>query len=334
MDTTNVKIYQVNFTKKLLVLLLVGLIILTGYGCTAAQHPTTPITLPMGYVANVQFSPFYVAQEKGYFQDAGFEVTFDYRWETDGIQLVAAGELPFTIASGDQVIQARIMGLPVKAIAAWYQKYPVAIISQENVPLNTPEDLRNLSIGIPETFGASYIGLRALLSIGHLTEDDIELQPIGYTQLALLTAGKIDAAVVYANNEPVILQQQGYNYNIMYVSDYADIVSAVLVSNDTYISENPESTADFVKAFQKGLSDVLHDPAAAFNTSLNYVEGLEENAETQREVLQASLMIWEAPNLGIMHAESWDLAQKVMRDAGLIDTELPVTDYFTNEFVQ
>ena len=112
-------------------------------GCSQAQQPDqTTIMLPMGYVANVQFSPFYVAKERGYFNEAGFDVNFDYRWETDGIQLVAAGEVPFTIASGDQVIQARSRGLPVKAIAAWYQKFPVAVISLQDTPLNTPEDLR------------------------------------------------------------------------------------------------------------------------------------------------------------------------------------------------
>ena len=75
--------------------------------------------------------------------------------------------------------------------------------------LASPEDLRGLRIGIPETFGASYIGLRALLKAGGLTEADIDLQTIGYTQLAALTAGTVDAVVVYANNEPVVLAQEG-----------------------------------------------------------------------------------------------------------------------------
>jgi NitT/TauT family transport system substrate-binding protein len=184
--------------QKLVVLFCLAMFSL--FGCSRIKT-ATEISLPMGYVANVQFTPFYIAKERGYFMGAGYDVNFDYRWETDGIQLVAAGEIPFTIASGDQVIQARNQGLPVKAIAAWYQRFPVAIISAPEIKLDTPQDLRGLSIGIPETFGASYIGLRALLSAGNLTENDIDLQPIGYTQLALLTAGKVDAVVVYANNE-------------------------------------------------------------------------------------------------------------------------------------
>jgi NitT/TauT family transport system substrate-binding protein len=305
-------------------------------GCTgrAAQSELTEINLPMGYVANVQFTPFYIAQEREYFQKAGFDVSFDYRWETDGIQLVAAGEIPFSIASGDQVIQARSQGLPVVAVAAWYQRFPVAIITLEDTPLHSPEDLRGLSIGTPETFGASYIGLRALLKAGGLTEADIDLQAIGYTQLAALTAGTVDAVVVYANNEPVVLAQQGIPFNSLYVADYAHIVSAVIVSNDTMVKEQPETVRAFVDAFLKGLQDVLDDPDAAFEISKKYIEGLEENAPAQRAVLDTSIEYWRAPKLGRFDVDSWQQAQTVMAEIGLIEQTMPVESLFTNEFVK
>ena len=305
-------------------------------GCTGSPAKTalTEINLPMGYVANVQFTPFYMAKERAYFQKAGFDVNFDYRWETDGIQLVAAGEIPFAIASGDQVIQARSRGLPVVAVAAWYQRFPVAVIGLENTPLRSPEDLRGLSIGIPETFGASYIGLRALLKAGGLTEADIDLQAIGYTQLAALTTGTVDTVVVYANNEPVVLTQQGIPFNSLYVADYARIVSAVLVSNDTMVKEQPKVVRAFVDAFLKGLQDVLADPDAAFEISKKYIEGLEENAAAQRGVLDTSIDYWRAPNLGHFDADGWQQAQTVMAEIGLIEQTAPVESLFTNAFVQ
>jgi NitT/TauT family transport system substrate-binding protein len=320
-------------SRNTLILLILCISVVAMVSCERNSQALQPVTLPMGYVANIQFSPFYVAKELEYFQSAGFDVTFDYRWETDGIQLVAAGELPFTIASGDQVIQARSQGLPVKAIAAWYQEYPVAIISSEDFSLDKPEDLRNLKIGIPETFGASYIGLRALLKAGNLTENDIDLQVIGYTQLALLTSGQIDAAVVYSNNEPVVLSQQGYGFNTLYVSDYSDIVSAVLVSSDTYISENPEIVSSFVNAFLQGLSDVMSEPDTAFEISTGYVEGLEDNKDTQRAVLDASMEIWKTEYPGQMNEAAWANAQNIMFQAGLIEKLLPHEQFYTNEFI-
>jgi NitT/TauT family transport system substrate-binding protein len=311
------------------------LVILSASFAACAPRPAAlhAFTLPMGYVANVQFSPFYVARERGYLTEAGFDVSFDYRWETDGMQLVAAGELPFTIASGDQVIQARSMGLPVVAVAAWFQDFPVSVISLEDTPIETPAALRGLRIGLPETFGASYIGLRALLEAGGLTEQDIDLQAIGYAQLAALTAGTVDAVVVYSNNEPVVLEQQGIQFNELRVADYSNLVSNVLVSNEAYLDEHPEEATRFVGAFLKGLSDVLEDPEAAFEVSQLYVEGLADNRAAQWPVLLASRELWTASTLGIMQPDAWEQAQHVMREAGLIEQAVPVETLFTNEFV-
>ena len=310
------------------VVLILGLM-----GCGRQETEREAITLPMGYVANVQFSPVYMGLERGYFQEAGYDITLDYRWETDGLRLVAAGTLPFTIASGDQIIQARSQGLPVVAIASWYRKFPVAVVSLADTPLDTPADLRGLRIGTPETFGASYIGLRALLAAGGLTEKDITLQVIGYTQVPSLLAKTVDAVVVYANNAPVVLDQEGIAYNILYVSDYGELVSNVLVTNETMIKEHPDRVAAFTKAFLRGLEDVLADPDTAFEICKKYITGLEENAPAQRAVLETTLTYWRFPDLGMFTPEAWARAQEVMLDAGLTTQTVPGESLYTNRFV-
>jgi NitT/TauT family transport system substrate-binding protein len=151
--------------------------------------------------------------------------------------------------------------------------------------------------------------------------------------LAALTTGTVDAAVVYANNEPAVLAAEGTSYNVIYVGDYVDLVSAVLVSSDTYAQENPGQAKRFVGAFLRGLQDVLDDPEAAFTISQSYVEGLAENRETQRAVLAASIDLWEAPTLGYMDRTAWQEAQDVMAEAGMLQTTVPVEDLYTNAFL-
>jgi NitT/TauT family transport system substrate-binding protein len=287
----------------------------------------------MGFIPNVQFAPFYVAVERGYFAEEGIALEFDYSFETDGIQLVAAGELPFAVASGEQVILARAQGLPVVYVAEWWQRFPVAVAALAESGIASPADLPGRTVGVPELFGASYIGWQALLNAAGLDSSQIKLETIGYSQAPSLIEGRVEAAVVYANNEPVLLTQQGIAVNVIHVADYADIVSNGLVAGEKVIRERPELVRAFVRAFLRGLTDTLANPDAAFEISAHYVEGLADNAALGKAVLQASLAYWQADRLGFSEAATWEASQQVMRQAGLLDKTVPVDELFTNEFL-
>src|SRR6266511_599940 len=94
------------FRKVVLIMLGIALILSACGGLKPAKGTgtLTKIRLPMGYIPNIQFAPFYVAIQKGYFRDVGIEIEFDYKFETDGIKLVGAGDVPFALVSGEQVL--------------------------------------------------------------------------------------------------------------------------------------------------------------------------------------------------------------------------------------
>ena len=161
---------------------------LTLSACTSASSTKeagtlTKVSLPMGYVPNIQFAPFYVAAEKGYFREAGIDIEFDYKYETDGVALVGSGELPFSLVSGEQVLLARAQGLPVQYVAAWYQQYPVSVVANSKAEVLIPQDLKGKKIGLPGLFGANYVGLLAMLYEAHMTEKDVTLDAIGFNQV-------------------------------------------------------------------------------------------------------------------------------------------------------
>lgn len=314
---------------------LLVLVLVAGTGCTRAHEFVASsglrqVHLTIGYVANVQFAPIYVALERGYFAEEGINLQVEYNWETDGVRLVASGERTFVLAGGDQVLLARAEGLPVVTFLSWWQEFPISVVSLEGSGVHSPEDLVGRKIGLPETFGASYIGWRALASEVGLEDGEVELEVIGYTQIPNLTEGRVDAAVVYANNELIQLEHQGYELIEFPVARYASLVSNGFVTSETLLREDPDLIQAFSRAFLRGLEDTLEDPDAAFTISRGHVEGIEENEAVQRAVLDATLEYWKTDHLGRSDPEAWGNAAEVMRNAALLRQEVDVGRAFTN----
>ena len=319
-----------------LVLIMLGMAI-TVSACGSSQvqdESLTRIRLPMGYIPNIQYAPFYVAVEKGYFTKAGIEIEFDYKFETDGVALVGAGELPFSVVSGEQVLLARAQGLPVTYIAAWYQQYPVSVVAKSELGIVIPQDLKGKKIGLPGLFGANYIGLRALLDAGELSESDVTLDAIGFNQVELMAAGEQDIIVGYAANEPLQLRAQGIAVTELRVADYAQLAANGLLASEKIIAENPDLVRAFVGAFLKGLKDTIVDPEEAFTLSGTYIPNFSDlDADVQKQVLTTSIEQWQAERPGYSDPQPWENMQNVLLEMGLIAEKMDLSKAFTNEFI-
>jgi NitT/TauT family transport system substrate-binding protein len=325
--------------KKLLILLLMlgmggSQTACVGSGSVNETGDFTHIKLPLGYIPNVQFAPLYVAVEKGFFADTGIEVEFDYSFETDAMALVGADELQFAVVSGEQVLLARAQGLPVVYVAAWYQQYPVAVVSKVEQGIETPADLKGKKIGLPGLFGANYIGLDALLFSAGLGESDVTLDSIGFTQVESLAADHDQAVSVYAANEPVQLRAQGYELNELLVADHVQLASNGLITNERTIEENPDLVKGMVAALVKALEYSIAHPDEAYELSKLYVENLAGADETvQKDVLARSIELWKADRLGYSDLRAWENMQDTLLKMGLLPGPLDLDAAFTNEFV-
>lgn len=298
---------------------------------TSAETEVVHIRLPMGYIPDPQYAPFYVAVENGYYAEEGLEVEFDYSFETDGMALVGANALQFAIVSGEQVVLARAQELPVVYVLEWFQRYPIAVVSKSANGIESPMDLIDRTVGLPGFWGASYVGYAGLLSANGVAQDTVLAEEIGFTQVEALKTDRVEAIVGYANNEPIQLAAQGEDVNVIYVADFIDMVANGIITNEATLVENPALVGAFVRATLRGIADTLEDPAGAYEISKSYVEGLDDS---RFNVLSASLPLWEAETLGLTDAASWTQTHEVLLGMGFLDAPIEnLESAYTNEFV-
>lgn len=303
-------------------------------GTSVGEDELIPMRLTLGFIPNIQFAPIYVALEKDYFTEAGFDVTLEYGNEADAVALIGAGEQTFAIASGEQILLARAQGLPVIYVAAWYDEYPVGVVSLTEERTRVPENLAGATVGLPGLFGASYIGFIALLDAGGLTENDVTMLSIGFNQVEAIATQQAQSAVIYLANEPVVLRSMGYEVDVIRVADYMQLVSNGLVTNEKTLAENPEMVSAFIDALLQGIADTVENPIEAYDISKNYVENLAD-AETdiQRKVLAESIALWQTDPLGYSEPAGWINMQQVLLNMGLLTEPLDLEKAFTNDLL-
>jgi NitT/TauT family transport system substrate-binding protein len=293
--------------------------------------------LGLGYIPSVQFAPYYVAQERGFFAGQGLDVTFQHGSETDFLALVAANEMAFVIASGEQVILGRSQGLPVTYVLPWYYQFPVGVMSLAEQGLDTPQSLEGQHVGIPGMFGASLVAWKALVYAGGVDESKVWLETIGFTQAAAVSEGRVDAALDYVSNGPVQLWLAGQEVNVIPVADYIDLPANGLVTNDQLITENPELVQRMVNALLAAYRYTLATPDEAFEISLQAVpEAGGDNEAANRAIFDASMPLWAADEaeFGLSDPLIWQQAAKFMLEMGLIDKAVTTEDIVTNRFVE
>jgi len=310
----------------------------TGATPTRSGGPLRKLTIGLGYIPDIQFAPFYVAQARGYFRDEGLDVDFKQGFDVDVLKLIGTGALNFGVAGGDEVMIARSQGVPLVYVGTWYQKYPVTVVALEKANIRTVAELKGRTIGVPGRYGATYIGLLALLDSAGLKESDVQLREIGFTQVQALTQGQVDVIVGYTNNEPVQLRALGQTITTINVFDKVNLVSNGLVTDEKTANNDPELVRAVVRAVMRGIRDTIADPDAAVTLSLPTIPGAADKRDQLRAVLDATLPVLQgdqttAHGLGYADPAAWSSSRDLLLRLKVLGGDIDLAKTYSNAYL-
>lgn len=294
------------------------------------------VTLLLGYRPDVQFAPFYVAQQAGHFANAGLDVTIEHKPAPDVQRLVATGEAEFGVADATDVMIGRTSGIPVRYVSTLYQSFPVALIGAAGDVPTDPAQLAGRTIGTPGQFGSSWHALLALLEAGGLTADDVTIREYPqFNQVDGLSNGDVELITGFRNNEPLRYEARGSEAGLLTVDEIAPLPGPGVIVGDELLADDPELVAAFVGAVAAAQAEVIADPDIGFAAAEEAVPTIAEDPDVARAVLEATVELWEGDGFanGAIDLELWETAYATMQRLGFIDGSVPIDEMVAPEVI-
>jgi len=296
-----------------------------------SQEPVA-LTVGLGFIPSVQFAPFYLADQAGYYADAGVDVEFQNKIDPDLITLVGQGSIDVGLADGTSVIPAVSQGIPIKYVATVYGRFPSIVFAKASSGIDTAADLEGKKLGIPGRFGSSWIMLQALLDSADLTPDDLEIVEYpDFGQGAAVAAGAVDAATGFANNEPVQLELTGEQVNVLRVDDIVPLPGNGLIVGTSTLETKSDAIAGFIAATLRAMEEIADDPDVGLDAAIAAVPELGSAREVQAAILDATIEVWKGPaqearGLGAIEPGDWEQSIAYLQTLDLVPNPVTVDD--------
>jgi len=276
------------------------------------------VVLQLRWTHQAQFSGYYVAKEKGYYQEAGLNV--EIREGKAGLipwQEVTSGRADFAV-DNTNAFTAFSEGEPLVALAAVLQRSPSIFITLKKNQISTLRDFRQHTVMMYT--GAQDPELLALLKSANLQLDELNLVPTT-TRLQDLLDGTVDVSHAYITNEPWILDQADIEYQIFHPRHHGiNFYSDLIITHRDRLLASPHQVEAFRAASLRGWHYALQHPEEALDIMEQHyaVTKTRDHSRYEMNTLR-ELIIPEHIELGSMRISHWQQIARDLRRMHLID---------------
>lgn len=283
------------------------------------------VTLQLKWKHQFQFAGFYMALEKGYYKDAGFDVRLiEGVVGVSAIEQLVGGQADFAVVDSGALL-AYAAGAPIQVLAAIFQHSPLALMVT-NPEIRKITDLRGKRIMMAPGLNADISA--ALAAVG-ITSRDIIQDDISFDVHDLID-GKTDAYAVYITDQPQQLNALHVPYRLFLPKAQGiDFYGDILITSDKMIQEKHAKVMAFTKASMLGWDYALEHIDET-------IDVIEEKYNTQNlsrkqlhfEALKSKEMIMgDVVELGYMSQQRWKKITGVYQAQGLLPLDFDVSGF-------
>ena len=296
------------------------------------------ITMVLDWTPNTNHTGIYVAQEKGYFKEAGLDVSVIQPPDNGATDLVASGGAEFGIEFQDTLAAAFSSDspLPVTAVAAILQHNTSGLISLKKKGIDSPGKLEGHSYATWD----SPIEQAVLKNVVEKDGGDFSRVKLISTYVEDIVAAlhaDIESVWIYYGWDGVKCDMEGLSTNFLPFADMNptfDYYSPVIIGNNDYMKKNPDTTKAFLSAVKKGYEYAAGNPSDAADILLKAVPELDEKLVQKSQEYLSKQYIADAAQWGEIDANRWNGFYQWLNENKLVDNALDENAGFTMDYLK
>jgi NitT/TauT family transport system substrate-binding protein len=304
-----------------------------------AAQPLTPVKVVLDWAWLPYHAPFLIAQDKGYYKEAGLDVTLEQgRGSATTALLLSQGGFDIAHLNITNAAQMIGKGGTIKTVGLYQHKTAAAFIGiKGKVKLDGPQSLKGIKIGSTPG-GSDALSLRIFTAANGMKVSDLNIIALdANAKTAALFGGTIDAVsgdspafnayVRATGQEPVDLQLANAG---------VPLLGFGFAANTAYLAKNPEVVRKFLAATKRGFIEAARDFKAAcelIQAKVHLAGTMERCIDYSKGLLSLSTPPTDAA-WGQQSAEEWTKLVETLKSAGeLPGDDKPIGTYYTNDFV-
>lgn len=283
------------------------------------------LTLMLDWFVNPDHGPIVIAEEKGFFADAGLEVEVIAPADpADPPKMVAAGRADLAVSYQPQLHLQVQEGLPLVRVGTLVATPLNCLLVLDDGPVKTLADLKGRKVGF-SVAGVEEALLTALLARGGLAIDDVELVNVNWSLSPALMAGQVDAVIgAYRNFELNQMAIEGVPGRCFYLEE-----EGVPSYDELVYVANPErmdkaEISRFLAATERATEYMVNHPQESW-------EIFAATAPELRDELNAKAWTDTLPRFSLSPAAldvgRYARFERFLHDAGLVAEVKPVADF-------